>query len=175
VFTSEFRVHLIKKDLFLNLKNQFPIKKSSFKNIKMGLIELIENVKTDFKNSSMYLENYLETDYKKYINVDELKYHRERIYIDDDIEVLIITWNKNQEAKVHDHSENGCFLKVLEGSLEEIVFSQNLNTSRRRILEKGNISYMDNKIGFHSVKNILDEICVSIHIYSPPNHPTTFY
>lgn len=141
----------------------------------MGLIELIENVKTDFKNSEKHLEDYLEADYKKYINIDELKYNRKRIYIDDEIEVLIITWGKNQEAKVHDHSENGCFLKVLEGSLEENIFSVNLDSMNKRILEKGNISYMDNKIGLHSVINRLDEICVSIHIYSPPNHSTTFY
>ena len=141
----------------------------------MGLIELIENVKTDFKNSEKHLEDYLEADYKKYINIDELKYNRKRIYIDDEIEVLIITWGKNQEAKVHDHSENGCFLKVLEGSLEENIFSLNLDSMNKRILEKGNISYMDNKIGLHSVINRLDEICVSIHIYSPPNHSTTFY
>lgn len=141
----------------------------------MGLMELIENVKTDFRNSEKYLEDYLEADYKKYINIDELKYNRKRIYIDDEIEVLIITWCKNQEAKVHDHSENGCFLKVLEGSLEENIFSANLDSMNKRILEKGNISYMDNKIGLHSVINRLDEICVSIHIYSPPNHSTTFY
>ena len=141
----------------------------------MGLMELIENVKTDFKNSEKHLEDYLEADYKKYINIDELKYNRKRIYIDDEIEVLIITWGKNQEAKVHDHSENGCFLKVLEGSLEENIFSVNLDSMNKRILEKGNISYMDNKIGLHSVINRLDEICVSIHIYSPPNHSTTFY
>lgn len=141
----------------------------------MGLMELIESVKTDFRNSEKYLEDYLEADYKKYINIDEFKYNRKRIYIDDEIEVLIITWGKNQEAKVHDHSENGCFLKVLEGSLEENIFSVNLDSMNKRILEKGNISYMDNKIGLHSVINRLDEICVSIHIYSPPNHSTTFY
>jgi cysteine dioxygenase len=140
-----------------------------------SLIELIENIKKDFKNSSMYLENYLGNDYQKYIIVDELTYNRKRIYIDDKIEILVITWDKNHEAKIHNHSENGCFLKVLEGSLEEIVFSPNLNLQKKRILEKGNISYMDNKIGLHSVKNIFDEICVSIHIYSPPNHSTTFY
>ena len=103
-----------------------------------------------------------------------MKYNRERIYIDDEIEVFIITWYKNQEAKVHDHSENGCFLKILEGSLEENIFSK--NDVKKRILNKGNISYMDNKIGLHSVKNNSDDkVCVSIHIYSPPNHSTTFY
>ena len=117
----------------------------------------------------------LENDYKKYVCVNEIKYNRERIYIDDQIEVFIITWNKNQETKVHDHSENGCFLKILEGTLEENVFSNDLNNVKKRLLKKGNISYMCNKIGLHSVKNNSDEICVSIHIYSPPNHLTTFY
>ena len=144
-----------------------------------SLIELIEHVKVDddFKNSAKYLEEYIGNDYKKYVCVNEMKYNRERIYIDDEIEVFIITWGKNQEAKIHDHSENGCFLKILEGSLEENIFSMNLDSVKKRVLEKGNISYMDNKIGLHSVKNnsSSDEICVSIHIYSPPNHSTTFY
>ena len=139
-----------------------------------SLIELIEHIKNDFKNSAKYLEEYLGNDYKKYVCIDEMKYNRERIYIDDEIEVFIITWYKNQEAKVHDHSENGCFLKILEGSLEENIFSK--NDVKKRILNKGNISYMDNKIGLHSVKNNSDDkVCVSIHIYSPPNHSTTFY
>ena len=141
-----------------------------------SLIELIEYVKVDFKNSIKYLEEYLENDYKKYIHVNEMKYNRERIYIDDEIEVLIITWGKNQESKIHDHSENGCFLKILEGSLEENVFSNDLNSVKKRVLKKGNISYMDNKIGLHSVKNNSDDkVCVSIHIYSPPNHSTKFF
>ena len=86
-----------------------------------------------------------------------------------------ITWNKNQETKIHNHAKNGCFLKILEGSLVENVFNfDNLNKSGTKILRKGDISYMDDSIGLHSVKN-LDDISVSIHIYSPPNHLIKFY
>lgn len=140
-----------------------------------SLNELIENVKKDFENSSKYLNDYSNDDYKRYIITNEDSYNRERIYIDEQIEVLIITWNTNQGAKIHDHSKNGCFLKILEGSLEEIIFSKNLNLKQKRNLINGNISYMDDKIGLHSIRNNSDEICVSIHIYSPPNHSTKFY
>ena len=141
----------------------------------MTLLKMIDNIKKNFKNSEKYLNNYFETDYKKYIILNEFKYNRERIYIDDEIEVFIITWNKNQETKIHNHAKNGCFLKILEGSLVENVFNfDNLNKSGTKILRKGDISYMDDSIGLHSVKN-LDDISVSIHIYSPPNHLIKFY
>ena len=141
----------------------------------MTLLKMIDNIKKNFKNSEKYLNNYFETDYKKYIILNEFKYNRERIYIDDEIEVFIITWNKNQETKIHNHAKNGCFLKILEGSLVENVFNfDNLNKSGTKILRKGDISYMDDSIGLHSVKK-LDDISVSIHIYSPPNHLIKFY
>ena len=141
----------------------------------MTLLKMIDNIKKNFKNSEKYLNNYFETDYKKYIILNEFKYNRERIYIDDEIEVFIITWNKNQETKIHNHAKNGCFLKILEGSLVENVFNfDNLNKSGTKILRKGDISYMDDSIGLHSIKN-LDDISVSIHIYSPPNHLIKFY
>ena len=141
----------------------------------MTLLKMIDNIKKNFKNSEKYLNNYFETDYKKYIILNEFKYNSERIYIDDEIEVFIITWNKNQETKIHNHAKNGCFLKILEGSLVENVFNfDNLNKSGTKILRKGDISYMDDSIGLHSVKN-LDDISVSIHIYSPPNHLIKFY
>ena len=141
----------------------------------MTLLKMIDNIKKNFKNSEKYLNNYFETDYKKYIILNEFKYNRERIYIDDEIEVFIITWNKNKETKIHNHAKNGCFLKILEGSLVENVFNfDNLNKSGTKILRKGDISYMDDSIGLHSIKN-LDDISVSIHIYSPPNHLIKFY
>lgn len=138
------------------------------------LEELIDHVKKDFKNSEIHLKTYVNNDYIKYIHHNNSsKYHRERIYIDDEIEVFIITWGKNQEAKMHNHSENGCFLKILEGSLEETIYSNNENI--KRILTKGSISYMNDNIGLHSVVNLDNVLCVSLHIYSPPNHTTTFF
>ena len=144
-----------------------------------SLDNLIKRVKDDyFKNCKKYLDEYDQNqnnDYKKYIVRNELNYNRERIYIDDNIEIFIITWLKNQEAKIHNHSKNGCFLKILEGNLEEIIYSNDFKVIKENKLKKGDISYMDDKMGLHSVKNINNETCVSIHIYSPPNHKTNFF
>lgn len=136
------------------------------------IIKISEN---DFVNCKKYLEEYEHDDYKKYIIGDDLTYHRERIYINDNIEIFIITWLKNQGGKIHDHSKNGCFLKILEGNLEEIIYSNDLKITKENKLKPGDISYMNDKIGLHSVKNVNDEICVSIHVYSPPNHKTSFF
>ena len=67
-----------------------------------SLIELIEHVKVDddFKNSAKYLEEYIGNDYKKYVCVNEMKYNRERIYIDDEIEVFIIKFMTIQKMDV---------------------------------------------------------------------------
>lgn len=147
----------------------------------MTLDDLIKKIiDNGFINCKKYLQEYDQNkndydDYKKYIFQDKLKYHRERIYIDDNIEIFVITWLKNQYAKIHNHSKNGCFLKILEGNLEEIIYSNDLKIIKENKLKPGDISYMNDTMGLHSVTNTNDEICVSIHVYSPPNHKTHFF
>jgi hypothetical protein len=35
-------------------------------------------------------------------------------------------------------------------------------------------SFMSNDIGFHSIQNNYNNISISLHIYSPPNHKTKY-
>ena len=143
------------------------------------LDDLILSVRNDFSNSINYLNSYSGTDYKQYIKVNDYRYNRIRIFKNEDIEIFIITWNISQKANIHYHSENGCYLKVLEGSLEESVYVKDndnvLCLKEKNVLKENDISYMDNKRGFHSIQNVHDDITVTIHIYSPPNHVTKFY
>ena len=48
----------------------------------MTLLKMIDNIKKNFKNSEKYLNNYFETDYKKYIILNSFKYNRERNYME---------------------------------------------------------------------------------------------
>ena len=148
----------------------------------MTLDDLIKKIiDNGFINLKKYLQEYDQNnnndydDYKKYIIQDKLKYHRERIYIDDNIEIFIITWLKNQCAKIHNHSKNGCFLKILQGNLEEIIYSNDLKIIKENKLKQGDISYMNDEIGLHSVRNTNDEICVIIHVYLIINNKNHFF
>ena len=130
----------------------------------------------DIKN---YIKNYnfSHIDWKKYIKIGENNYHREKIYSCELFDIYIITWNIGQKSLIHNHSENGCLLKILQGKLKENVYDLNLKLLKTNIIESkiNNISYMDNNIGLHNIENIGDELSVTFHIYSPPNHQTKYF
>ena len=143
----------------------------------LSITDLINKIKdvNDFSLSRDILEDYQGDDWMEYVKINDERYNKEKVYENDSFEILILTWGLNQKADKHNHAENGCYLKVLEGELEETLYDNELNEMETRELTKNQISYMNNNIGLHCIKNKSDEIAVSIHIYSPPNHSTKFY
>ena len=143
----------------------------------LSITDIINKIKdvNDFSLSRGILEDYHGDDWKEFVKINDEKYNKEKVYVNDSFEILILTWGVNQKADIHNHAENGCFLKMLEGDLEETLYDDKLNELETRQLTKNQISYMHNNIGLHCVKNKSDKIAVSIHIYSPPNHSTKFY
>ena len=97
---------------------------------------------------------------------------KDRIYCDDIYEVFIIHWKEGYTSPIHSHSENGCILYLLEGNLEEKVYSNSTIINEKSIVsfEK---SFIKNNIGVHKIRAIADSI--SIHIYSPPNSTAIIY
>ena len=141
----------------------------------MLLPELIDRINElhDFYKTGDILKEYDGNDWKQYVEINSNVYNRKKIYENINYEIYIITWNVNQMAKKHDHAKNGCFLKILCGELQEIRYFKD-DTSKINTLTLNDISYMSNNIGYHSIYNKNNEIAVTIHIYSPPNHNTLF-
>lgn len=150
----------------------------------MNLTKLIETLnfefeenKTTFKDKKIknILETYLEVDWKEFIKINENDYNRNLVYKNNFFEIFIITWNVNQKARIHNHAENGCWLKLLQGQIKEDIYDNKLNIITTRILSENSISFMKDDIGLHSIHNIGNEISVSLHIYSPINHNTNYF
>lgn len=120
------------------------------------------------------LDSYNGLDWKNYVYFNTEKLFRKRIYLSFNIEVLILSWSSNYETLPHDHSINGCWLKVLSGSLVETIYNSNLQKLGENNVDEGQISFMCNDFGYHSIKNELDKPTFSIHIYSPPMHQTKY-
>jgi cysteine dioxygenase len=136
---------------------------------------VIEKLKTQgFHQSREILSAYTGTDWLQYITINPYYYHRTKVYSNDDFEVFVITWNTKQQSKIHDHASNGCYMLVLQGDLIEEITTEDEKVIRvsQYNHEKGNnISYIDNSVGYHRILNPSSEnIAVSLHIYSPPNH-----
>ena len=135
------------------------------------------NINNTLLNGKKYLENYNSLDYKKFIKLNKKTYNKELVYRDNKFEIIIISWNKNQYSKIHNHSENGCLFKILEGELVESRYNtKNLqNYATIKYNKYSGVSYIDNSIYYHKRDNIFDDICISIHVYSPPNFKATNY
>ena len=102
-------------------------------------------------------------------------YQKQKIYSENNVDMFVITWNKNQVTPIHNHADNGCFLKVLEGCLKESIYDKELQINKESILYQNDISFMSNDIGLHSINNVSNTISVSLHLYSPSNFITKFY
>lgn len=98
---------------------------------------------------------------------------RNLIARDDKFAMLLLCWNGQKESPVHDHPGHGCWMRVVEGSLEETRYhvdaeSNALVESGRVIGEAGDCIFIDDSIGVHRVRNLAPTVSMSLHVYSPP-------
>lgn len=123
------------------------------------------------------LSTYLNEDVIKYCNDNATyinnKHNKIKLhdYSNDLFETILICWDDGSESKIHDHPENGCILQLLNGCLEEYLYDSNLKLQKISTFNSGDISYMENSIGYHKIKCI--NKAISLHIYSPSNYIMT--
>jgi cysteine dioxygenase len=143
--------------------------------------ELLKIISEDIKNNGILIDlietvdSYNGNDYIEYVKYDDNSYHRNCIYIDNNIEVYIISWKSNQETKIHDHPKKGCLLRILENELEENLYNKHLQNFNTNILTEANTSYIEGDMILHKIKNNTNKNSVSLHIYSPPNYNIKYY
>lgn len=134
-----------------------------------------QNNFSDKKLMTKLLQNYKGNDFYQYINLQNKIYTRETLLKSDKVEIFLLSWYAGSISKIHDHSHNGCYMKILEGSLEESKYKpKTLDFIEKNIYLKNNISFIDNS-HYHKIHNNTIFPAFSLHIYSPPEHKVTFY
>lgn len=160
-----------------------------------ALVELFIHINTLLMNGSSLL-NCVDTlatygdiytdpnDWKRYVKFDQKTYIRIPIpeLSNELFEIILICWDKNQKSPIHNHPENGCILKVLQGELTEDIYIKSdtgkyvYNSTKVNV--NGNVSYMCGNDIIHRISNTnsnMDEDfkTISLHIYSPPKFKYT--
>lgn len=122
------------------------------------------------------IKNYNSDDWEKYQKFDIHNYKKNLVFRNDNFEIFVVCWSGKQGSHIHDHSENGCILKILKGRLTEYKYNvNNLDLNELSYLPEQTISYIDNSIGYHKIINDTLMDTVSLHIYSPPNYQGKIY
>lgn len=90
------------------------------------------------------------------------------------IDIYFIVWKPNAISKIHNHSKNGCYMFILKGDIKEEIFNKNLNIIGSNYYSTFDISYINDNIGYHRIKNT-NQYSYSLHFYHPRNHITTYF
>ena len=74
-------------------------------------------------------------------------YHKLLFYKNDLLDCYFIFWHKNSESKIHDHSQNGCYYRIIKGDIIEYIYDKNINLIEMRNILENEVNYIDNNIG----------------------------
>jgi cysteine dioxygenase len=105
-----------------------------------------------FDPSRNYTRNLISTDHETYA-------------------LMLLCWNKGKYSPIHDHPSDGCWVKVIQGTVNEVRYEKRngkLAETSNICLNNG-VTYMDDSLGYHKVGNPSTEIdAITMHLYSPP-------
>ena len=117
-------------------------------------------------------ENVIAEDVKTEIN----KINRTKLHETPNYELILISWAPGAKSHIHNHPENGCIYKVLQGILIEETYEPNtIELTNLITLLPNDIGYIDNTICYHKIYNPEHVQAYSLHIYSPPKFNMSIY
>lgn len=157
------------------------MKKVKIQNLIEGLCEIPDS---EFHCDPVYQylsDNPIEIDsISKYFNWSKKFYTRNLIYKDTRFELMAICWEKGQSSRIHNHSEQMCWMAVPLGRLRgqnfravEMIESQGyckLEETDKFDLAECLAAKVELEQPIHQILNLAEfnEPAVSLHIYSKP-------
>jgi len=92
--------------------------------------------------------------------------------------LMLLCWNPGKFSPVHDHSGSECFMRIVDGVLQEHRYAwpsdkqknENapLQMTCKTPMPAGCVAFINDSIGLHRVANESTAGAVSLHCYMPP-------
>ncbi|KAF2157212.1 cysteine dioxygenase [Myriangium duriaei CBS 260.36] len=148
----------------------------------LGYSSGISSYEVQVEKLKALLANYKphKDDWKKYGQADPSKAYV-RLLVDSingRSNLLFLVWNPRRKSPIHDHADSHCVMKIIQGSLQEVVYQNptltgnpaDMKVKKSTHYQKDEIAYISDDIGLHEViNNDPDDVAISLHLYTPPN------
>ena len=117
---------------------------------------------------------------KTQISLDELNkyatwksndYTRNCLARNDKFEIILLCWDIGVQTPIHDHGGKDCWVYQVQGCIDEVRYVQTgerLLESNRIKIQPGGLTFMNDKMGYHSIQNTSQQRAMSLHIYASP-------
>jgi cysteine dioxygenase len=100
------------------------------------------------------------------------KYTRNCIVENDAFELILICWEPGQSTPIHDHGGEKCWVYVMEGAIKEILYDKVAEgepmIKRSTLSKAGDVSFISDVMGCHSLENPTDSRACTLHLYAKP-------
>lgn len=99
-------------------------------------------------------------------------YGRNKVFNNGKIEIVFLTWGPDQICDVHDHGESCGLVKVVKGSISNIIYSPDKETGEPKHQQEeyvvDDVFIEVPKDSWHQMKNNQDKFSYTLHVYAPP-------
>ena len=106
-------------------------------------------------------------------------YTRNCIAENEQFELIILCWEKDQATPIHDHGGEECWVKIIKGEFDETIYKKDengeLSMVKSHVSSVGDTTYMIDFMGYHQLKNISNSRAVSLHLYAKPIRNCNIY
>lgn len=108
---------------------------------------------------------------KHYVTWSQQGYTRNCLARTEKYELILLCWDIGAKAPIHGHGGEDCWVYQIQGTVEEIRFEQEagiLKEKNRMVLTPGKLTYMNDRMGYHSIGNVSNQRAITLHIYASP-------
>jgi len=110
-------------------------------------------------------------DLKAYTSWSKQDYTRNCLARTNLYELILLCWDIGARTPIHGHDGKDCWMYQIQGTVQEIRFEsegESLKESNRMTLAPGKLTFMNDRMGYHTIGNISSEKAITLHIYASP-------
>lgn len=90
----------------------------------------------------------------------------------DAYELILLCWEPGAKTSIHDHGGEDCWVYQLEGTISELRYEEGKDGALVKVqkleLNPGKITFMNDRMGYHSISNLSEERAMTLHVYASP-------
>lgn len=115
---------------------------------------------------------------EKFLTWNNDRYTRNCLVRTEKYELLILCWDVDQTTPIHCHGGQECWVYMVEGQLKEEHFAEEQGQpvfEDSSTMGEGQVSFMNDELGFHALKNESGRRAISMHLYMNPIDECSFF
>ena len=135
------------------------------------LVKCFDNAKPSERVGVLKSIDINKLDYEKYATWKGEDYTRNCIVRKNEFEFILLCWDIGSSTPIHGHSGEDCWVYQVDGEVRERRYrnsSSGFEMTNEAILSEGNITYMHDRMGYHTIENVFSERAMTLHVYANP-------